>query len=134
MHSYPRNLMIIGRAVMYYARSAHAFSAGIKCQHCTYPFVSSSRIRCRENYRAAASYVSMVSTRVGAVVRDANAEKQSTLTQIQYSQLHARINFRWPNQVRAESVRNLTPDFRYVPNANAQKRRPNSLTCCAAIV
>ena len=35
MHSYPRNLVIIGRAVVYYARSAHAFSAGIKCQHCT---------------------------------------------------------------------------------------------------
>ena len=32
---YPRNLVIIGRAVVYYARSAHAFSAGIKYQHCT---------------------------------------------------------------------------------------------------
>ena len=30
MHSHPRNLVIIGRAVVYYARSAHAFSAGIK--------------------------------------------------------------------------------------------------------
>ena len=26
--------MAIGRAVVYYARAAHAFSAGIKCQHC----------------------------------------------------------------------------------------------------
>ena len=38
MHSYPRNLVIIRRAVVYYARSAHAFSAGIKCQHCTRTF------------------------------------------------------------------------------------------------
>ena len=27
--------MAIGRAVVYYARAAHAFSAGIKCRHCS---------------------------------------------------------------------------------------------------
>ena len=29
--------MAIGRAVVYYARAAHIFSAGIKCRHCTWP-------------------------------------------------------------------------------------------------
>ena len=34
MHSFPRNLMAIGRSVVYYARAAHAFSVGNKCWHC----------------------------------------------------------------------------------------------------
>ena len=34
MHSCPRNLVPIGRAVVYYVRAAHAYSAGIKCRHC----------------------------------------------------------------------------------------------------
>ena len=34
MHSYPGNWVAIGHAVVYYARGAHAFSAGIKCRHC----------------------------------------------------------------------------------------------------
>ena len=35
MHPYRVNLVPIGRAVMYYARLAHAFSTGLKCRHCT---------------------------------------------------------------------------------------------------
>ena len=34
MHLCPGNLVAIGRAVVYYARAAHTFSAGIKCRHC----------------------------------------------------------------------------------------------------
>ena len=30
----PWNMVAIGHAVVYYARYAHAFSAGIKCRHC----------------------------------------------------------------------------------------------------
>ena len=35
--TYPcqENGVAIGRAVAYYDRAAHAFSAGIKCQHCS---------------------------------------------------------------------------------------------------
>ena len=33
-HPYPREWFADGRAVVYYARVAHAFSAGIKCRHC----------------------------------------------------------------------------------------------------
>ena len=29
------NVVTTGRAVVYYARAAHTFRAGIKCQHCT---------------------------------------------------------------------------------------------------
>ena len=36
MHPCPGNWVGIGHAVMYYVRSARAFSAGIKCRHCTY--------------------------------------------------------------------------------------------------
>ena len=35
MHPYPANLVEIVRAVAYYARADHTFSAGIKCRHCT---------------------------------------------------------------------------------------------------
>ena len=35
MHPCPENLIAIGRAVVYYAQAAHAFSAGIKCRHCS---------------------------------------------------------------------------------------------------
>ena len=31
----PRDLVAIRRAVVYHARSGHAFSAGIECRHCT---------------------------------------------------------------------------------------------------
>ena len=34
MHLCPGNVVAIGRAVVYYARAAHTFSAGIKCRHC----------------------------------------------------------------------------------------------------
>ena len=34
MHPYPGNWLAIGRAVVYYAWAARAFSAGIKCRHC----------------------------------------------------------------------------------------------------
>ena len=34
MHPCPRNRVAIGFAVVYYARTAHASSAGIKCRHC----------------------------------------------------------------------------------------------------
>ena len=33
-HPCPRNSVAIGRAVVYYARAAHAFTTGIKCWHC----------------------------------------------------------------------------------------------------
>ena len=33
MHPCPGNWVAIGRAVVYSARAAHAFSAGTKCQH-----------------------------------------------------------------------------------------------------
>ena len=32
----PDNWVAIGRAVVFYARAAHACSAGIKCRHCIY--------------------------------------------------------------------------------------------------
>ena len=35
MHPDPGKWMAIRGAVEYYARSTHAFSAGIKCRHCT---------------------------------------------------------------------------------------------------
>ena len=31
----PGKLVAIGHAVVYFAQTAHAFSAGIKCRHCT---------------------------------------------------------------------------------------------------
>ena len=34
MHTWQENCVAIGRVVVYYARHAHAFSAGIKCWHC----------------------------------------------------------------------------------------------------
>ena len=34
MHPCPGNRLTIGRAVVYYAKAAHTFSAEIKCQHC----------------------------------------------------------------------------------------------------
>ena len=36
MHPCPGNWVEFGRAVVYYARSDQAFSAGIKCRHCTW--------------------------------------------------------------------------------------------------
>ena len=35
MHLCPENWKAIGRAVVYYARASHAFSAGIEWRHCT---------------------------------------------------------------------------------------------------
>ena len=35
MHPFPGNWLAIGRAVAYYTRTAHSFSAEIKCWHCT---------------------------------------------------------------------------------------------------
>ena len=35
MRPCPGNWVAIGRAVVYHARAAQAFSAGIKCRHCT---------------------------------------------------------------------------------------------------
>ena len=34
MHPYPGNCVAIGHVVVFYARAAHAFSAGIKYWHC----------------------------------------------------------------------------------------------------
>ena len=34
MHPWPGNYVAIGRAVVYCARAAHAFSSGIRCRHC----------------------------------------------------------------------------------------------------
>ena len=36
MHPCPLNWVAIGRTVVYYARVALAFSAGIKCRHCMF--------------------------------------------------------------------------------------------------
>ena len=36
MHPCPGNRVATRRAVVYYVRTAHAFSAEIECQHCTY--------------------------------------------------------------------------------------------------
>ena len=36
MHPCPGNWVAIGRAVVYYARGDQAFSAGIKCRHCSH--------------------------------------------------------------------------------------------------
>ena len=36
MHPCQRNWVTIGRLVMYNAQTAHAFSAGIKWQHCNF--------------------------------------------------------------------------------------------------
>ena len=33
MHPSPGNCVAIGRSIVYHARAAHAFSAGIKCRH-----------------------------------------------------------------------------------------------------
>ena len=35
MHPCPENWVAIGHAVAYFAQAAHAFSAGIKCRHCS---------------------------------------------------------------------------------------------------
>ena len=35
VHPCPENYVAIGRAVVYYELAAHAFSAGIKCRHCS---------------------------------------------------------------------------------------------------
>ena len=40
MHQYPENWVAIGHAVVYYARAAHAFSAGIKYPYCIYIYVT----------------------------------------------------------------------------------------------
>ena len=37
MHPCPGNWVVIGRAVVYNARAAHVFSAGIEWRHCTTP-------------------------------------------------------------------------------------------------
>ena len=36
MHPYPGNLVATGRSIVYYARTVHTFSTGIKCRHCTH--------------------------------------------------------------------------------------------------
>ena len=35
MHPCPGHCVAIGHAVAYFPQAAHAFSAGIKCRHCT---------------------------------------------------------------------------------------------------
>ena len=35
-HPCPENWVVIGRTVVYYTLTSRAFSAGIKCRHCTY--------------------------------------------------------------------------------------------------
>ena len=44
MHPCPGNQVAISRSVVHYARSAHAFSAGIKCCHCS----GCSSIACKD--------------------------------------------------------------------------------------
>ena len=36
MHSFPGNWVAVGRAVVYYARTGHALSGGVKCWQCNY--------------------------------------------------------------------------------------------------
>ena len=61
MHSCLGNCVAIGRAVVYYARAAHAFSAGIKCRHCKCShtwqhYQWSVRIECTELYHVCITY------------------------------------------------------------------------------
>ena len=35
LHPCPGHWVVIRRAVVYYSLAAHAFSAGIKCRHCS---------------------------------------------------------------------------------------------------
>ena len=44
MHPCPGNWVAIGRAVEYYALATHAFSAGMKCRHCTLHMFHTCRI------------------------------------------------------------------------------------------
>ena len=44
----PGNWMSIGRAVVYYARAAHAVCVGIKCWHCMYQQSSLKVEKCSE--------------------------------------------------------------------------------------
>ena len=39
MHLCPGNVVAIGRAVVYYIRATHTFSAEIKCRHCRYIYI-----------------------------------------------------------------------------------------------
>ena len=39
-HSIPGNWVASGRAVVYFVRAAHAFSAGVKCRNCRYVYLS----------------------------------------------------------------------------------------------
>ena len=45
MHPCPENWVVIGRAVAYYARGSHAFSAGNKCWHCTFKRVYAGSLK-----------------------------------------------------------------------------------------
>ena len=53
---YQGNEVAIGHAVMHYARAAHTFSVGIKCQHCRYIW------RCPNVYSASHRLKSFSST------------------------------------------------------------------------
>ena len=50
MHPCPGNWIAIGRAVVYYARAAHSFSAGIKCRHCRIPLEHSITVDGRSTF------------------------------------------------------------------------------------
>ena len=41
MHQCPEIWIAIRHAVVYYARAAHAFNAGIKCPYCTFTHLAS---------------------------------------------------------------------------------------------
>ena len=47
MHPWPKHWVAIGRAVVYSARAAHAFSVGIKCRHSSTP---NARCKAEELY------------------------------------------------------------------------------------
>ena len=46
VHPCQVNWVAIGHAVVYYAQTAHAFSAGIKCRHCTCTVLESRTKAC----------------------------------------------------------------------------------------
>ena len=56
VYPYPGNLVAIRHAVVYYARAAHAFSAGIKCWHCIVQCQTMAKLACTESKLKADCY------------------------------------------------------------------------------
>ena len=59
MHQCPENWVAIGHAVAYYARAAHAFSAGIKCSYCMYVSMNACMHVCMYKFMNECMYICM---------------------------------------------------------------------------